>query len=167
MLLSLSVGGFALAAVRLHTGRTWRYRVAGTSLIIAVLVVLADVAAGSRSSWDLSENHRNSFSSADEIALSNIHAPLRVTVYLAAEDPRLTDFERSILNKLRRTLPLLEVQYAAGSRSGLFEGTEDHYGEIWYELDGRKGMSRSTTEPIVLEQLYELAEISPPQTRGR
>jgi hypothetical protein len=44
----------------------------------------------------------------------------------------------------------------------LFEGAEEHYGEIWYEMGGRRVMNRSTTEPIVLEQLYELAEVEQP-----
>jgi hypothetical protein len=57
---------------------------------------------------------------------------------LAPEDPRLADFERDILRKLRRTLPQLRVQYAASSVSGLFEKPEDHYGEIWYEMNGQK-----------------------------
>jgi len=72
------------------------------------------------------------------------------------------DYERGILNKLRRILPRLEVDYAAQSRTGLFEGAEERYGEIWYELGGRKVMNRSTTEPIVVEQLYQLAGITAP-----
>ena len=75
----------------------------------------------------------------------------------------MTDLERSILSKLQRLLPRVEVDYAASSRTGLFEGAEEHYGEIWYEMGGRRIMSRSTTEPIVLEQLYELAEVKQPR----
>jgi hypothetical protein len=56
----------------------------------------------------------------------------------------------------------VDVLYAAHSRAGLFEGPGDHYGEIWYELDGRKTMSRSTTEPIVLDTLYRLGKVQPP-----
>src|SRR5258708_3935716 len=129
------------------------------------MITLAAAAMGGaalRSSWDLSENRRNSFPPADEAALREIKEPLRVTVYLSAEDPRLTDLERSILSKLQRILPRVDVDYAASSRTGLFEGAEEHYGEIWYELGGRKVMNRSTTEAIVLEQLYELAELNQP-----
>jgi len=75
----------------------------------------------------------------------------------------LTDFERSILVKLRRALPRVDVDYVAASETGLFEGSEDHYGEIWYDMGGRKVMERSTTVPIVLEQLYSLAEVAPPE----
>lgn len=158
----LAIGGFALAAVWLHTGRTWRYRFIATSVVMITLAAAALGGAALRSSWDLSENRRNSFPPADEAALRQIKEPLKVTVYLSAEDPRLTDLERSILSKLQRILPRVDVDYAASSRTGLFEGAEEHYGEIWYETGGRKVMNRSTTEPIVLEQLYELAEVKSP-----
>ena len=163
---ALGVGGFALAAVWLHAGRSWRYRLMATSLVIITLAMAVVAGASLRPNWDLSENRRNSFSPADEAALKQIKEPLRVTVYLSAEDPRLTDLERSILSKLGRLLPRVEVDYAASSRTGLFEGSEEHYGEIWYEIGGRRVMSRSTTEPIVLEQLYELAEVKQPERPG-
>lgn len=158
----LSIAGFALAAVWLHTGRTWRYRFMATSVVMITLAAAAIGGAALRSSWDLSENRRNSFPPADEAALRQIKEPLKVTVYLSAEDPRLTDLERSILSKLQRILPRVDVDYAASSRTGLFEGAEEHYGEIWYEMGARRVMNRSTTEPIVLEQLYELAEVKQP-----
>ena len=113
-----------------------------------------------RAAWDLSENRRNSFPAPDEAALRQIRAPLRVTVNLAPEDPRLMDLDRNILSKLERVLPAVEIAYTARSRSGLFEG--DHYGEVWYELSGRRVMSRSTTEPIVLDTIYKLAALPPP-----
>lgn len=158
----LSIGGFALAVIWLHTGRSWRYRMLGTTVAVITLAVAVSAGASFRSSWDLSENRRNSFSQTDEEALKQIKEPLRVTVYLSAEDPRLTDLERSILSKLGRILPRVDVDYAATGRTGLFEGAEEHYGEIWYEISGRRVMSRSTTVPIVLEQLYELAGIKQP-----
>ena len=91
---------------------------------------------------------------------------MRVTVILAPEDPRLTDFEQNVLRKLRRNLAHLEVNYAASSQTGLFEGTDDHYGEIWYEMRGHKVMDRSTIEQVVLEQIYKLSGISPPEPSG-
>jgi len=160
---AVGLSGFAMATVWLHTGRSLRYRLFATAIIVTVALAVASFGARLRSSWDVSENRRNSFSQADEAALGQIHEPLRVTVYLSPEDPRLMDLERSILSKLRRILPRVDVDYAARSRTGLFEDAEDHYGEIWYELGDRKAMNRSTTEAIVLEQLYELAEINPPE----
>ena len=162
VLLAVGVSGFALAAVWLPTGRDWRFRLFRSVDVLTVVVFVAWGGSLVRATWDLSENQRNSFSPADQAALRQIKQPLRITVYLASEDPRLTDLERGIISKLRVILPRVDVQYAAQSVSGLFEAPEDHYGEVWYELGGRSVMSRSTTEPIVLETLYELAEIQPP-----
>ncbi len=164
--LILGAGGFVLAGVWLPTRRNLQTRLAGS--LSAALLIAVVLWAGSlpRANWDLSENRRNSFPPSAEAALRQIRQPLRVTVYLAAEDPRLTDLERSILSKLERILPRVDVEYAAHTRAGLFEGAADHYGEVWYELDGRKVMSRSTTEPIVLDTLYQLARIQPPSSAG-
>lgn len=51
---------------------------------------------------------------------------MRVTVNLAPEDPRLSNLDRNILSKLRRILPQLTIDYAAHSRSGLFETPGQH-----------------------------------------
>ncbi|HEY6118495.1 MAG TPA: hypothetical protein VIV66_00980 [Pyrinomonadaceae bacterium] len=158
----ITVTGFATAAIWLNTGRALRIRVFASLLVLAIAAVVIAVAGQTRASWDLSENRRNSFAPVDEARLKLIHQPLRITVFLSAEDPRLNDFEQNILRKLRRTLPHLQVDYAAESRSGLFESNEDHYGEIWYELGGQKAMDRSTIEEIVLEQIYNLANLDPP-----
>ena len=153
--------GFVLAAVWLPTGRTLSRRLILSAATAAIFAV--GVWAGSlpRASWDLSENRRNSLSPAAEAALRQIRTPLHVTIFLAAEDPRLMDLDRNILSKLRRILQRVDVDYAAHSRAGLFEGPGDHYDEVWYELGGRKVMSRPTTEPIVLDTLYQLAQIQP------
>jgi ABC-type transport system involved in multi-copper enzyme maturation permease subunit len=158
----MALAGLAISAIWLHTGRKLGARLLRTAALLGLIAVAVWLGSLSRASWDASENRRNSFSRADEVALRQIHEPLRITIYLAAEDPRLMDYERGILNKLRRILPRLEVDYAAQSRTGLFEGAEERYGEIWYELGGRKVMNRSTTEPIVVEQLYQLSGITAP-----
>lgn len=173
VMLAIALAGFAVAIVWLQAGQTVTKRLLRTVAVIASIAVVIGLGSMARASWDTSENRRNSFPRADEIALRQIHRPMRISINLAAEDPRLMDFERSILNKLRRILPRVEVIYAANSQTGLFEGgsggahaatsaTSERYGEIWYELDGRKMMSRSTTVPIVLEELYQLARIIPP-----
>ena len=163
-MLAISISGFALATIWLHTGRTWRFRLVGTASLAVVLGLVVLGGNGVRASWDRSENRRNSFSRADEVTLGQIHQPLKITVVLAPEDPRLTDFEQNVLRKLRRVLPRLEVDYAASGRTGLFEKPEDHYGEIWYEMNGQKVMERSTIEQVVLEQIYKLAAINPPES---
>ncbi|HKP12593.1 MAG TPA: hypothetical protein VJZ91_10800, partial [Blastocatellia bacterium] len=160
---AFTAAGVALAVAWLHTGRGPRHRALASAAVMVLLALAVVGASRLRASWDVSENRRNSFAPADEATLRQINQPLRVTAYLAPEDPRLMDLERSILGKLRRLLPRVEVTYAAGSQTGLFESDEDHYGEIWYELGDRREMNRSTTEAIVLEQLYELAGLSAPE----
>ena len=163
---AIGVAGFALAAVWLHAGRTMRARSLASCATLLVLAVTVTAASRLRPVWDLSENRRNSFSAADEKALARIHQPLRVTVFLSPEDPRLLDLDRNILAKLARILPEVETVHAAHSRSGLFEAGGDHYGEVWYQLGGNKAMTRSTTEQIVLDNLYQLARVPPPVRGG-
>lgn len=162
VMIAIVLLAFALAAAWLSAGKTLRYRLLSTVVITAIATVVLFCAIGLRRSWDLSENRRNSFPPADEAALRQIRDPLRITAILAPEDPRLTDFEQNVLTKLRRNLAQLEVNYTAGSQTGLFEGSDDHYGEIWYEMRGQKIMDRSTIEQVVLEQIYKLAGIDPP-----
>jgi hypothetical protein len=113
-------------------------------------------------SWDMSENRMNSFPEADEVTLVRIRAPLRIEAHLAPEDPRRSDLEHQALSKLRRVLPHVQVQYVSATSIGLFEQTSPHYGEIWYELGGRRAMSRLTTAEGVLETIYSLAGVTPP-----
>ena len=162
-MLAIGVAGFALAAIWLHTGRTWRFRLVGTAALVLVLALVGFGANGLRGSWDLSENRRNSFSREDEAALRQIQPALKITVVLSPEDPRLADLEQNVLRKLRRVLPRLEVDYAASTVTGLFEKPEDHYGEIWYEMSGQRVMERSTIEQVVLETIYKLAGVTTPE----
>jgi len=160
--LLLAAAAIALALVWLHPGRTWRARLMGTTGVVAAAAIATWAAAHVRASWDVSEDRRNSFAPADERALAAIRDPLRVTVYLAPEDPRLADLERGVLRKLRRTMRDVEVRYLARGSTGLFARPGEHYGEVWYAIGGRDAMSRSTTEPIVLETIYAVAGITPP-----
>ena len=75
VMLALIVSTFALAVVWLHTGRTLKQRVLSTLGIAATLAGVMFGAAGLRTSWDLSENRRNSFSPADEAALNESRSP--------------------------------------------------------------------------------------------
>ena len=38
-----------------------------------------------------------------------------------------------------------------------------HYGEIWYDLGGKRTVGRSATTDGVLDAIYELAGVQPPQ----
>ncbi len=110
----------------------------------------------------MSENRGNSFSKADEAALRAIRGPLAIEAHLAPEDPRRFDLEHQALSKLRRVLPRLQVRYVSATSIGLFEQTAPHYGEIFYDLDGRRTVSRMTTAEGVLETIYGLAGVVPP-----
>lgn len=158
----LGIAGLALAAICLDEGRTVASRARRALFATGVAALLCVGAGVLRTSRDVSEDRRNSFPRADERALASITAPVTVTIYLAAEDPRLVDLERGVLAKLQRTMRHVSVVYAAKSRSGLFETPGDHYGEIWYDVGGKREMTRSSTEEIVLETIYRLAGVSPP-----
>jgi ABC-2 type transport system permease protein len=154
--------GLCFSALWLRTGIAVRRRVQESVALAAVgvLVLIAGSAAGA--SWDLSENRMNSFSEADEEALAKIHEPLGVEVHLAPEDPRRADLDRKAIAKLRRVMPSLHVRYESATSIGLFEQTAPHYGEIWYELGGKKAMTRATTAESALETIYDLAGIKAP-----
>jgi hypothetical protein len=157
----LTAAGLALAAIWLRSGvptrrRTWESVALATATAAAIMV-----APLARPSWDLSEDRANSFPRADEAALAHITAPLRIEVHLAPEDPRRFDLEHRVLEKLRRVIPSLDVQYISATSIGLFEQTSPHYGEIWYDLGGRRAMSRMTTVESVLDEIYALAKVAP------
>jgi len=163
--LLFGVAGFGVAGVWLVARRDVGWHLAASLGVVAVFGAFSLGASQVRATWDLSENRRNSFSLADEAALRQIRQPLHVTVNLAAEDPRRMDLDRNVLSKLTRILPKTEIDYASRGRLGLFEGPGDHYGEVWYEMEGRRVMSRSATEPIVLDTLFQLARVEPPVRR--
>jgi hypothetical protein len=154
-----------VAAIALHAPES-RRRLATRSLLLLVATAVAlPLAAQRRASVDLSEDRRNSFSPADERALRAIAAPIDVEVHLAPEDPRLADLDRSVLRKLQRTRDGVTVRKVGAEGTGLFAG-DPHYGEVWYSVGTRRAMTRSTTGPIVLESLYELAGVAPPSRAG-
>ena len=160
--LALIAAGLMVAAVWMHLGVPVRRRVYA-SIAIGALTTGALVACTLvRPSWDTSEARGNSFPEADEEALRGIREPVRIVVHLAPEDPRRVDLERRALSKLRRVMPALRVEYVSSTSTGLFEQTSADYGEIWYELDGRRTTSRVTTAEGVLEAIYSLARVSPP-----
>ena len=160
--LVLTLTGLGLAAIWMRLGIAVNRRVY-ESLGIGMLAAAAVFACTFlTASWDTSESRSNSFPKADERALRQIQAPLRIEVHLAPEDPRRLDLEHRALSKLRRIMPKLQVQYVSATSIGLFEQTSAGYGEIWYQMGGRKTMCRVTTAEGVLETIYSLAGVSPP-----
>jgi hypothetical protein len=166
ILTTLGIGGIVAATAWLREGEPLSRRVRDGAITLVAVFLLCALFARVRDSRDVSEDRRNSFSRTDEAALRTIDEPLDVTVYLAAEDPRLVDLERGVLAKLRRTMKQVDVTYAARGRSGLFERPDAHYGEIWYQLGARREMTRSTTDEIVLETIYRLARRAAPSAEN-
>ncbi len=162
--LALIACGLGLAAVWMRTGVGVRRRVGESLAVCAISAIAVAGSTWANASWDTSENRMNSFSAADEEALREIHAPLRIEAHLAPEDPRRSDLERQVLLKLRRVMPQTKVEYVSVTSIGLFEQTREHYGEIWYEMNGKKMMSRITTAEGVLETIYSLAGAAPAET---
>jgi ABC-type transport system involved in multi-copper enzyme maturation permease subunit len=160
--LALVLAGLALAAVWIRLGVAVRRRVYESVALGALTAATLFACTFATVSWDTSESRGNSFSQADEEALERIRAPLRIEAHLAPEDPRRFDLEHRALSKLRRVMPKVQVQYVSATSIGLFEQTAPHYGEIWYDLGGRRAMSRITTAEGVLEAIYSIAGITPP-----
>jgi hypothetical protein len=158
----LIAAGLVLAAVWIRTGVAVRRRVRDTIAWSAAAAAAIVACAFVTPSWDASESRANSLPEPDERALAQLHAPLRIEAHLAPEDPRRADLERKAIAKLRRVVPNVQVQYVSSTSIGLFEQTRPHYGEIWYELGSRREMTRSTTAEGMLETIYDLAGIKPP-----
>ena len=159
---AFAAGGLVVAAIWMRIGTSIRRRVHESAALAAATAAVVFACTFATASWDLSESRGNSFSRADEAALRQLDKPLRLEVHLAPEDPRRFDLETRAISKLRRTVPSLQVRYVSATSTGLFEQTSAHYGEIWYELAGRKMVSRTTTVEGVLEAIYSLAGVAPP-----
>jgi len=159
--LLLTLGGLGLAAIWMRIGVASRRRLYESVAMGALAAAAIFACSLVTPSWDTSENRMNSFTEADEDALRQIREPLRIEAHLAPEDPRRVDLERRALSKLRRVLPKTRVQYVSATSIGLFEQTSPHYGEIWYDLGGRRSMSRLTTAEGVLESIFTLAGVTP------
>ena len=159
---TLIVAGLAVAAIWIRLGVGRKRRVLESAAVGAVAALAIAACMLVTASWDLSEARSNSFPRADEAALAGIPGPLTIEVHLAPEDPRRVDLERRALSKLRRVRPDLKVRYVSATSIGIFEQTSEGYGEIRYELGGRRSVSRSTTAEAVLETIYALAGVTPP-----
>ena len=165
--LLLTFAGLALAAIWMRLGVHVKRRVVESAALVMLAAGAIVVSSFVRPNWDTSENRYNSFPEADERVLQQIHAPLTIEVHLAPEDPRRTDLETHALSKLRRILPHLTVRYVSATSIGIFEQANAGYGEIWYELNGRKAMRCATTAEATLEAIYLVAGIPAPSNRTK
>jgi ABC-2 type transport system permease protein len=161
--LLLIAATLVLAATWMRVGVSVRRRATESVGIFCVAAGLAFGVSFARPSWDVSENERNSFSEPEAAVLNKISVPLKIEAHLAPEDPRRFDLEKQTLSKLRRTIPHLTVAYVSSTSTGLFEQANPHYGEIWYDLGGKRIVGRAATTDGVLDAIYELAGVQPPQ----
>lgn len=153
-----TIGGFAaLANIWLHPGVPLLAKLVRSLFCAAIVGGTVVLAAQVRTSFDLTEDRRNSFPAADESALAALREPLVITVHLAPEDPRYADLRRNVIAKLERTLANVTVRLAASGQSVFASAGEDAYGEVEYSYAGRSATSRSTSHREVLPLLYELA----------
>ena len=155
--------GFVLAAIWMRLGAPLRRKAVESIAVLTVSAILLIGASFVRPNWDVSENQRNSFSESQTAILSSIRTPLRIQAHLAPEDPRRFDLEQQTLSKLRRTMPDVTVAYVSQTSTGLFEQANANYGEIRYDLGGKKAVSQITTPRGVLDTIYELAGVPLPQ----
>jgi len=160
--LLLIAAGLGLAAIWMRIGVAVRRRAYESAALGALTAAAVLTCTLVTTSWDASESRANSFSEADEETLARIGSPISIEVHLAPEDPRRVDLDHRALAKLRRVLPKTRVRYVSATSIGLFEQSRPDYGEIWYDLGGRRAMSRATTAEAVLETIYGLAGVAPP-----
>jgi ABC-type transport system involved in multi-copper enzyme maturation permease subunit len=161
--LAVAIGGFAaLAAIWLHPGVPARSKLMGSMACAAIIAAVLAVATQVRTSFDLTEDRRNSFPAADQRALAELREPLLITVHLAPEDPRYVDLRRNVLAKLERVLPRVTIRLAASGQSVVGSTSDEAYGEIEYSYGGRSAKTRSTSHREALPLLYELAGKSIP-----
>ena len=160
--LVLIAAALVLAAVWMRLGIPMRRKAMESVAVVSVAAALVFAASLARPSWDVSENERNSFAASDAAILGKITTPLKIEVHLAPEDPRRFDLEKQTLSKLRRTMRNVTVEYVSGSATGLFEQASEHYGEIWYDLGGKRIIGRAATMDGVLDAIYELANVPLP-----
>jgi hypothetical protein len=158
-----AVGLLALAGLWLPPGLAIRHKLVFSMLVIATATFVMFGAAQLHVYGDVTEDRRNSFPLPGANALASLGGRLTVIVNLSAKDPRFMDFHRSLLGKLRRTVPDVRVVVTSG-RSSLFNTGDDTYGLIAYQYDGREASSRSTSPEEVLPLIYGLAGIDPPKS---
>jgi len=157
-----TTGFAALASVWLPPGIAVRQKLTRSALCIALAGVALALATQVKTTGDVSEDRRNSFSLADQRQLATLTEPLAVTVGLAPEDPRYMDLQRTVLAKLERAMPRVSIRLGAERRNFASPAGDDAYGEVEYRYGGRSEVSRSTDAREILPLLYGLAGVPPP-----
>src|ERR1700746_1951976 len=90
----------ALSSVWLPPGTSLASKLARSLACVPAALVALCIASQVRTSIDVTEDRRNSFSPADQRVLATLRLPLVVTVDLLPEDPRFADLQRNVVGKL-------------------------------------------------------------------
>jgi ABC-2 type transport system permease protein len=158
------LGMIVLSSLWLPPGTPLATKFARSGACVLATVVALGMTAQVKTSVDVTEDRRNSFSPADQRLLATLRLPLTVTVNLVPEDPRYVDLQRNVLGKLERAIPNVSV-VLAGNQHG-FAGKSDAYGEIEFVYGNRSDASRSTSPREILPLLYALSGNEPPKPEG-
>jgi hypothetical protein len=159
--IAITLAGFGVAAIWIRLGVPVRRRAIDTLTLAAATTAVVAACAIVRGSVDVSEGRLNSFTESEEETLEQLPAPLTIEAHLAPQDPRRLELERRPFAKLRRALPSVAIRYIARTSSGLYEQADPGYGEVWYEMSGRREMSRMVTDEGVLEAIFAVATVTP------
>jgi ABC-2 type transport system permease protein len=155
-------GLLALATVWLPPGTSLRSKATRSVPCVLLTVALLGIATQVRKSVDVTEDQRNSFSSADQQLLATLKLPLVVTVHLVPEDPRYVDLKRNVLDKLVRAMPNVSVVLGGDGKDFANNSARDAYGELEYAYGSRSDVSRSTSPREILPLLYALGDTTLP-----
>ncbi len=150
----------ALSVVWLPPGRALAGKIRFSAIVVVGGLFLVLLASQARLYADITEDRRNSFSPTQEAALKRLTAPLAITVYLAPDDPRLADFDRKVLGKLRRLVPDIAITIGETSKGLFGPAGDERYGLMVYDYAGKREESRSTSPREVLPLLYGLAGVT-------
>jgi hypothetical protein len=149
-----------LAGTWLPPGLPIRTKLARSVACVAAAAVLLLFASQIATSFDVTEDRRNSFGIADEQALATLKEPLVITVHLTSEDPRYLDLRRNVLSKLQRAMPNVTIHLVGGRQIFGSAPTDDAYGEVEFTYGSRSDTTRSTSPSEILALLYALRDAS-------
>jgi len=131
-MLAAICGFAALAAVWLHPGVRVSAKMARSAVCVSIAAAVIGLSTQVGRSVDVTEDRRNSFPAADQLALAELREPLIITVHLAPEDPRYVDLRRNVLAKLERAMPHVTIRLATSGQSMVGSASEDAKSEFEY-----------------------------------
>jgi len=140
-----------------------RVRLFYATFILMIFIGFTTLVSVFTSSIDMTENQRHSFAPAQEKTLTTLKQPLHIIINLTPDDPRFMDFERNVLNKLKRNISKLHIKTASKNK-GYFLA-EENYGKIKLSYAGKEVETRSTSPREILDLLWKIAEVEIPSSQ--